>query len=225
MSIDVEKAEMEEKLDEEPRGRLEEVEEQQNEIDPNDRLSAQIAKTEYQDSKEQQLDRARSRSSARSQRSYAGTDGYTHFTHDIAADIDNDDPNLSAPQDAVHPIDPDDDDAWKAFDVRFDGDADPMNPKNRAVWRKWAIVVILSTSSICVTCASALYTSTYRQMEREFHISREAATVGLSTFVCGLALGPMVLSPLSEFYGRRMVYICAFGMFLVWLIVSLVWCI
>lgn len=28
----------------------------------------------------------------------------------------------------------------------------------------------------------------------------------------------MVLSPLSEFYGRRMIYIGAFGMFLVWLI-------
>ncbi|KAK3047591.1 hypothetical protein LTR09_010975 [Extremus antarcticus] len=55
-------------------------------------------------------------------------------------------------------------------------------------------------------------------MEQEFHISREVATVGLTTYVCGLGLGPMILSPLSEFYGRRIIYICAFGMFFVWLI-------
>jgi MFS family permease len=80
------------------------------------------------------------------------------------------------------------------------------------------ITSIGSACSLCVTCASALYTSTYDQMESEFHISREAATVGLTTYVCGLGLGPMFLSPLSEFYGRRIIYICAFGMFFVWLI-------
>lgn len=28
----------------------------------------------------------------------------------------------------------------------------------------------------------------------------------------------MVLSPLSEFYGRRIIYLCAFGMYFIWLI-------
>ena len=55
-------------------------------------------------------------------------------------------------------------------------------------------------------------------MEEDFSISRELATVGLTTYVCGLGLGPMVLSPLSEFYGRRPIYIGAFGMFFIWLI-------
>lgn len=32
----------------------------------------------------------------------------------------------------------------------------------------------------------------------EFHVSREVATLGLSTFVIGLAVGPMMLAPLSE---------------------------
>ena len=96
-----------------------------------------------------------------------------------------------------------------------------MNPRN-AAWgtdaKRWLVVIILATSSMCVTCASALYTSTYAQLEEEFHISREVATVGLSIFVCGLGLGPMFLSPLSEFYGRRIIYLGAFGMYLIWLI-------
>ncbi|EME89508.1 uncharacterized protein MYCFIDRAFT_185788 [Pseudocercospora fijiensis CIRAD86] len=98
------------------------------------------------------------------------------------------------------------------------GEDDPYNPKNLPTPRKWLIVIIISISSLCVTCTSAAYTSTYKQLERDFHISREVATLGLTTFVCGLGLGPMILSPLSEFYGRRIVYICAFGMFLVWLV-------
>jgi multidrug resistance protein len=38
----------------------------------------------------------------------------------------------------------------------------------------------------------------------------------------GLGIGPMVLSPLSEFYGRRPIYIASFSFFLIWLIPSAV---
>ena len=48
------------------------------------------------------------------------------------------------------------------------------------------------------TCTSSLYTSIYRQVEPEFDMSREVATLGLSLFVVGLGLGPMILGPLSE---------------------------
>ena len=105
----------------------------------------------------------------------------------------------------------------KEYEVKWDGDDDPMNPKSKSLARKWLIVLILAASSLCVTCASALYTFTYTQIEPEFHISREVATVGLSIFVCGLGLG-LFLAPLSEFYGRRPIYIGAFGMYLIWLI-------
>lgn len=160
----------------------------------------------------------RSRSSVRSQRSYAGADGYTHFEHDEQHDsslpqTENDEKNGGAPNTTNH------DD--KAFEVRWEGPDDPMNPKSAAwapYWRKWTIVILGSVSSMCVTFGSALYTSAYGGMEREFGISRLAATVGLSIFVCGLGLGPMFLSPLSEFYGRRPIYLCAFGMYFIWLI-------
>lgn len=147
------------------------------------------------------LQQTRSRSSARS-RSY--TDGYSHFEQDDDEAKDERSPDDDAPEEG------------KEFEVQFDGDSDPMNPKNRPKWRKWIIVLIGSGCSLCVTCASALYTSTYEQMEQEFNISRELATVGLTTYVCGLALGPMFLAPLSEFYGRRIIYLSAFGMFFIW---------
>jgi len=51
------------------------------------------------------------------------------------------------------------------------------------------------------TAASSIYASTYSQLIIEFHTSQEVATLGLSLFVVGLAISPMVLGPLSEVIG------------------------
>lgn len=106
----------------------------------------------------------------------------------------------------------------KQFEVGFDGDSDPLNPRSFSKTRKWLIVAIISAGSTCVTCASSMYTLTYDQITTEFHISRVVATLGLSLFVMGLGLGPMMLGPLSEFYGRRPIYVLSFAFFMVWLI-------
>ncbi|KAJ5375182.1 hypothetical protein N7517_007188 [Penicillium concentricum] len=99
---------------------------------------------------------------------------------------------------------------------------DPMNPRNMSKARRWLVVIIISMGSLCVTCASSMYTTTYAQLMREFGCSQEVATLGLSFFIWGLGIGPLFLSPLSEFYGRRNIYIVSFSLFLVWLIPSAV---
>ena len=106
----------------------------------------------------------------------------------------------------------------KAYEVSWDGDHDPLSPKSMSKARKWLIVAIASTSSTCVTCASSLYTSTYAQLHRDFHCSEIMATLGLSLFVIGLGIAPMLLGPLSEFYGRRHIYMVSLAFFLIWLI-------
>ncbi|KAF2472500.1 MFS general substrate transporter [Lindgomyces ingoldianus] len=149
------------------------------------------------------LPHSKSLRSLHSHRSYAGGDGYTCFS-------DNDErPNI--PVDTAG-------DADGEFLVTWDGDCDPENPRSMGMARRWAIVLIVSASSLCVTCTSSLYTSVYSQLIPEFHTSRLICTLGLSLFVAGLGTGPMVLSPLSEFYGRRPVYIYSYSFFLIWLI-------
>lgn len=104
------------------------------------------------------------------------------------------------------------------FEVQFNrGTDDPWNPRSMSTPRKWLIVTLSSSGSFCVTCASSIYTSTYAQMDAEFHCSKLIATLGLSTFVLGIALGPM-WSPLSEFYGRRPIYLFAFAAFTIFII-------
>ncbi|KAK1988121.1 major facilitator superfamily transporter [Colletotrichum cereale] len=109
------------------------------------------------------------------------------------------------------------------YEVGFDGgDGDPMCPRSMGKFRKWLVVSIVSCASLCVTAASSIYTSTYSQMDAEFGNSRIVATIGLSTFVLGISLGPMFLSPLSEFYGRRPIYIVSWSMYVIWIIPSAV---
>lgn len=107
-------------------------------------------------------------------------------------------------------------------EVVFEGNDDPLNPKNLPTWRKWSIVITLAFGSICVTLTSSIYTTTYQQMDREFGSSTIVATLGLTLFVFGLGLAPMLLGPLSEFYGRRPIYIIGYAMFTIWLIPSAV---
>ena len=47
-------------------------------------------------------------------------------------------------------------DAKESFAVKWDGGEDPMNLRNMGTARKWMIVLLVSTSSLCVYVASDL---------------------------------------------------------------------
>ncbi|CEJ91119.1 hypothetical protein VHEMI06854 [[Torrubiella] hemipterigena] len=130
--------------------------------------------------------------------------------------VDNEQPALAtknAPAGGAKDEDP--------FEVGWDdGDKDPLCPRSFGKARKWLITFILCFGSFTVTNTSSIYTSTYEQMEAEFHNARIISTLGLSTFVLGISLGPMMLGPMSEFYGRRPIYLVTWLMFLIWLIPS-----
>jgi MFS family permease len=110
------------------------------------------------------------------------------------------------------------DDCQAIKDVTWDGPNDPENPKNTANARKWLVVAVLASGSTSITCASSIYTATYTQMNEEFAISKMTGTLGLSLFVFGLGITPMILGPLSEFYGRRPIYVIFYALFTIWLI-------
>lgn len=53
---------------------------------------------------------------------------------------------------------------------------------------------------------------------KDMGVSSSVAVLGLSMYVLGLAFGPMTLAPLSEYFGRRPVYIVSYGIFLLLLL-------
>ncbi|KAI1737569.1 MFS transporter [Xylaria scruposa] len=87
---------------------------------------------------------------------------------------------------------------------------DGQDAMNFSKGRKWAIAILQSLSTFAVTFASSVYVSGLEGVVRDLDVSEEVATLGLSLFVLGFALGPLIWAPLSELYGRRSVFVVSY---------------
>ncbi|KAK3309750.1 major facilitator superfamily domain-containing protein [Chaetomium strumarium] len=85
-------------------------------------------------------------------------------------------------------------------------EGDPENPKNWSKAFKWYITMIVAATCFVVAFCSSVITSDIEGVSREFNVSHEAALVTITVFVVGFGVGPMVFAPLSEVYGRRIIY-------------------
>ena len=79
--------------------------------------------------------------------------------------------------------------------------------------RKWAIAILQSLSTFVVTFSSSVYVSGIGGIEDHFNVSSEVATLGLSLYVLGFAVGPLIWAPMSEMCGRRAIYGISFIMY------------
>ncbi|CZT20924.1 related to multidrug resistant protein [Ramularia collo-cygni] len=95
---------------------------------------------------------------------------------------------------------------------------DPKNPRNFPLWRKWSIIASITLIDLTVSFGASGYSPATENLISHFGVSAEVGTLGLSLYVLGLALGPMSLGPLSEYYGRTPLYILPYGTFLLFLI-------
>ncbi|KAL9051422.1 MAG: hypothetical protein Q9162_006029 [Coniocarpon cinnabarinum] len=85
-------------------------------------------------------------------------------------------------------------------------DHDPRNPMLMPQWKKWCLVFIAAIATLAVSFASSAYSSGVIQIERQFGISEEVTLLGVSLFVVGFAIGPLLWAPLSELYGRQYLF-------------------
>ena len=125
--------------------------------------------------------------------SYLKTSETHHDTHGETSDDENINDDLKKPQQVV--ID------WL--------DNDPGNPQNWSSGKKaWvsAQICLLTTS---VYIGAAIYTVGITGVEEQFHVSYVAALLGLTLFIIGYGLGPMIWCPISELpgVGRSPVYV------------------
>ncbi|KIW35707.1 uncharacterized protein PV07_02391 [Cladophialophora immunda] len=87
---------------------------------------------------------------------------------------------------------------------------DLQDALNFSKGRKWAIAISQSLCTFAVTFASSVYVSGIAGVMQRFHVSEEVATLGLSLFVLGFALGPLIWAPLSEVYGRKTIFVISY---------------
>ncbi|THY62428.1 MFS general substrate transporter [Aureobasidium pullulans] len=97
--------------------------------------------------------------------------------------------------------------------VDWDGPDDPGNPMNFPAWKKWLITVVAGLMTFSVTFASSVFSTATTPTSQEFGVSTEVMILGTSLFVLGFAFGPIVWSPFSELFGRKLPLFIGFFIF------------
>ncbi|KAI9054678.1 hypothetical protein LZ554_001830 [Drepanopeziza brunnea f. sp. 'monogermtubi'] len=101
--------------------------------------------------------------------------------------------------------------------VGWESQNDPEMPLNFPEKGKWTLIALLGSITFISPLASSMFAPGVSFMSDEFHnTSLILSSLTVSIFVLGYVVGPLILAPLSEIYGRRFVLTGANAFFCVW---------
>ncbi|CAF1472609.1 unnamed protein product [Adineta steineri] len=89
----------------------------------------------------------------------------------------------------------------------------PNDPENPQTWNdmyKWFLTVFVGIATLAVTFCSSAYVGELQGLQQEFNTSMEVFTLGITLFVLGFAVGPLIWAPFSEVLGRRILFIITY---------------
>ncbi|KAJ5664458.1 hypothetical protein N7507_005189 [Penicillium longicatenatum] len=90
-------------------------------------------------------------------------------------------------------------------------DNDPRNPMLFSETKKWSYTMVVAIATLAVALVSSAYTGGVLQIEEQFGIGEEIATLGVSLFVLGFAVGPVLWAPMSELFGRQILFFVTYA--------------
>lgn len=98
--------------------------------------------------------------------------------------------------------------------VWWDGPDDPANPMNWPTWRKTLNCGLISLLTFVTPLASSIFAPGVPKLMLDFHSDSETlAAFVVSVYILGFAFGPLIIAPMSEIYGRTVVYhVCNVGL-------------
>ncbi|KAI1205012.1 MFS general substrate transporter [Annulohypoxylon truncatum] len=88
---------------------------------------------------------------------------------------------------------------------------DPRNPMNFSAFTRWSITIVVAVATLAVALVSSAYSGGVAEIIAAFRISSEVAILGVSLFVVGFAVGPLLWAPLSELFGRQVLFFVTYG--------------
>ncbi|KAL6155532.1 GTPase-activating protein [Exserohilum turcicum] len=93
--------------------------------------------------------------------------------------------------------------------VDWYGPDDPQNPRNWSRAKRYFVTFEICFLTFSVYIGSAIYTPGLMDVMRDFGVAQVPALLGLTLYVAGYGLGPLIWSPMSEIpqIGRLWVYI------------------
>ncbi|EEP79877.1 hypothetical protein UREG_04723 [Uncinocarpus reesii 1704] len=83
---------------------------------------------------------------------------------------------------------------------------DPRNPLLFSNAKKWSITMLVAMATLAVALISSAYTGGANQIMQEFNVGTEVMILGVSLFVLGFAIGPLLWAPMSELLGRQVLF-------------------
>lgn len=99
----------------------------------------------------------------------------------------------------------------------WNGKDDPDDPRNFSFKRKIFSTIAVTFLAFVSTMTASLYSPGHLDVSVEFGVTDEISILPLSLYNLGMALGPCIGAPMSETFGRKVVFLVTapiFGLFI-----------
>ncbi|PBP19573.1 membrane transporter [Diplocarpon rosae] len=93
------------------------------------------------------------------------------------------------------------------------GKEDDANPRAWSKRKKLANIAVIASMSILSPLASSIFAPGIEQIAKSLHASPNGVIGCQTGFVVMLGIGPLLLAPLSETFGRKTLYLICFAIF------------
>lgn len=108
----------------------------------------------------------------------------------------------------------------KLFIVGWEGEHDPLDPRNFSLSRRMIATLMVSVLSFAVGAASSITAAVLPQSSKDLNVSEVAGSLVTGMYLFGFATGAMFSGPLSEIFGRNMVYFSSLIIFMIFVMAS-----
>ncbi|KAF5319809.1 hypothetical protein D9611_012846 [Ephemerocybe angulata] len=94
------------------------------------------------------------------------------------------------------------------------------DPREWSKGKKWFVTVATSLLCLSVALGSSIITGDMTGPTKEFNTTQEIVNLTVTCFVIGFGIGPMFLAPLSEIFGRSLIYRVSMFLFFIFTLPS-----
>ncbi|KAF6743954.1 spermine transporter [Ephemerocybe angulata] len=94
------------------------------------------------------------------------------------------------------------------------------DPREWSKGKKWFVTVATSLLCLSVALGSSIITGDMTGPTKEFGTTQEIVNLTVTCFVIGFGIGPMFLAPLSEIFGRSLIYRVSMFLFFIFTLPS-----
>ena len=100
--------------------------------------------------------------------------------------------------------------------MNFEGLDDPDDPHNWSPPKKWIIMLLVSLSGLVTLMSGSMIAPALSNIGQDLSLDDATAQLSLSIFVLSYAVGPMLLAPVTELYGRRPIWLFCGCLYVLW---------